>query len=293
MDLNASARSRRGARTLGSVVVAVFVLGLVLAAALWTGPGMGGVTGGVETLASNSGTLLGRIAGWLPLGLAFGAGMVSAVNPCGFAMLPAYLGLFVGASGGRRMPAAARFRRAALVSASTTASFVAVFAVAGGVVAVAARALEGALPWLGLATGVVLVVAGAGLIFRPEFFAGSRSLSRLAPRGEGPGAFAVFGVGYALASLGCTLPVFVAILGGALAQARFIGAVGELLAYALGMGVVVTVVTFLVAALQTAVASRLAALGRVSHHVGTALLLLAGAYVTFYWLTVGGVLAVA
>ncbi len=28
----------------------------------------------------------------IPLGYAFGAGMVSTVNPCGFAMLPAYLG---------------------------------------------------------------------------------------------------------------------------------------------------------------------------------------------------------
>ena len=191
------------------------------------------------------------------------------------------------------MPATARFRRATLVSASTTASFVAVFAVAGGAVAVAARALEGALPWLGLATGVALIVAGAGLAFRPELFVRAPSLRWLAPRGEGPGAFAVFGVGYALASLSCTLPVFVAVLGGALARAGFVAALGGLLAYALGMGVVVTVVTFLVAALQTAVAGRLAAVGRASHHAGTALLLLAGAYVTFYWLTVGGVLGAA
>ncbi len=44
------------------------------------------------------------LAGWLsglvavlPVGYAFGAGMVSAVNPCGFAMLPAYLSLYLGA----------------------------------------------------------------------------------------------------------------------------------------------------------------------------------------------------
>ena len=29
----------------------------------------------------------------IPLGYAFGAGMVSTGNPCGFAMLPAYLGV--------------------------------------------------------------------------------------------------------------------------------------------------------------------------------------------------------
>lgn len=36
------------------------------------------------------------VADPIPLGYAFGAGMVSTVNPCGFAMLPAYPGSFLG-----------------------------------------------------------------------------------------------------------------------------------------------------------------------------------------------------
>ena len=46
----------------------------------------------------------GLLTGWLtelaavlPFGFAFGVGMVAAVNPCGFAMLPAYLSLYLGA----------------------------------------------------------------------------------------------------------------------------------------------------------------------------------------------------
>ena len=31
-----------------------------------------------------------------PLGLAFAAGLVATINPCGFAMLPAYLSFFLG-----------------------------------------------------------------------------------------------------------------------------------------------------------------------------------------------------
>ncbi|MGD9755164.1 MAG: cytochrome c biogenesis protein CcdA, partial [Acidimicrobiia bacterium] len=34
--------------------------------------------------------------GGAPLALAFAAGMLATVNPCGFAMLPAYLSYFVG-----------------------------------------------------------------------------------------------------------------------------------------------------------------------------------------------------
>lgn len=31
------------------------------------------------------------VAGWLPVGYAFAAGMVASVNPCGFLMLPTYI----------------------------------------------------------------------------------------------------------------------------------------------------------------------------------------------------------
>src|SRR6476661_3146053 len=47
--------------------------------------------------------LQGLVTNWvaalavaLPFGYAFGAGMVAAVNPCGFVMLPAYLSLYLG-----------------------------------------------------------------------------------------------------------------------------------------------------------------------------------------------------
>ncbi|MGW8194631.1 MAG: cytochrome c biogenesis CcdA family protein, partial [Desulforhopalus sp.] len=43
---------------------------------------------------------IGQMADLLPFGYAYGAGMVSAVNPCGFAMLPVYLTLYLGADDG-------------------------------------------------------------------------------------------------------------------------------------------------------------------------------------------------
>jgi cytochrome c biogenesis protein CcdA len=36
-----------------------------------------------------------------PLGLAVAAGMLAAVNPCGFALLPAYLSLLISGDGPR------------------------------------------------------------------------------------------------------------------------------------------------------------------------------------------------
>ena len=38
-----------------------------------------------------------------PLALAFAAGLVATVNPCGFAMLPAYLSYFMGRGSSKAM----------------------------------------------------------------------------------------------------------------------------------------------------------------------------------------------
>jgi hypothetical protein len=80
----------------GAVLLAIVTYVIVFGAALLTGSDIGGLNTGVERVSSGAGTALGGLANVLPLGYAFGAGMVAAVNPCGFALLPAYLALFLG-----------------------------------------------------------------------------------------------------------------------------------------------------------------------------------------------------
>ena len=65
--------------------------------------------------------------------LAFLSGVVAAVNPCGFAMLPAYLSYFLGLENQAPAdePARAGVARALVVSASVSAGFLAVFTVLG------------------------------------------------------------------------------------------------------------------------------------------------------------------
>ncbi len=56
----------------------------------------GGANGFVESLSGRSTSVLGSVGALAPLGFAFAAGMAATVNPCGFAMLPAYLDLYMG-----------------------------------------------------------------------------------------------------------------------------------------------------------------------------------------------------
>jgi cytochrome c-type biogenesis protein len=260
--------------------------------------GAAGIAGSVEALSSTSSALLDRFATLLPFGFAFGAGMVSAANPCGFAMLPAYLALFVSTSVGGRGQPVGRLRRALLVSVAVTAGFILLFAVVGITIAAGARWLAGSFPWLGLATGVLLVLAGAWSAVGGTFDTGfwerlwhSSSATSGSDTDKGARDFFAFGLAYGLASLSCTLPVFLAVLGSTLTLSTIPATVLQLLLYGLGMGVVVTLLTLSVAAFQGAIVGRIRQAGRYVAPLGSVLLLLAGSYIVYYWLTVGGLLA--
>src|SRR6185312_4342948 len=79
-----------------ALALVVLVIALALVAALLTGTHESSVTGSVENASSSGTSFLRDLSIALPLGYAFGAGMVAAVNPCGFALLPAYLMLYLG-----------------------------------------------------------------------------------------------------------------------------------------------------------------------------------------------------
>ncbi len=270
-------------------LVAVFLAGGgAVAAALLGQAGSPALVVAVEASAGRAATGLDRFAAWLPLGYAFGAGMVAAVNPCGFALLPTYLGHYLGDDTGdeARGSTAARLGRAVGIGAALTASFVALFGAAGLLLRVAATALVGALPWLGLAVGVGLLLAGGLLLSGGAVSSGlgarlAAPLSKTA-RVAGYRGYLAYGLAYGLASLSCTLPIFLAVVGGSLTAGGLGTGSAQFLLYALGMGSVLTALT-LAAALVKAVA--FAGIRRLLRYVEPAsavLLLLAGAYIIYY-----------
>ncbi len=126
---------------------------------------------GLQEFATQWLTSLGVL---LPVGFAFGAGMVAAVNPCGFAMLPAYLSLYLGAREEEfaKRSASARAVRALLVSLAVSAGFVLLFGAAGVVVAAGGQALLGVMPWVGISIGVVLSMVGLWMLAGRGLYAG-------------------------------------------------------------------------------------------------------------------------
>ena len=210
---------------------------------------------------------------------AFVAGTVATVNPCGFALLPAYLARRVGADNGSRRGAEA-IGQALLVGGVTTAGFMLVFGTIGTAIGIGARELTRALPWAGLLIGVALAATGAAVL------AGGHLHLRLPQLGRrtrgGLRGDVLFGIGYGTASLSCTLPIFLAATGGAV-TGSLAGSALSFLAYAAGMGTILTALAVGAALSQQGLVLALRRLVPYVNRASGALLLLAGAYVVYYW----------
>lgn len=204
------------------------------------------------------------------LALALLAGAAAAFNPCGFALLPAYLAVQV-TGADRPLVRAARF------TAGMAGGFVAVFGIAG--LALAPLSAAGRwLPVVTVALGAALVAGGVALLL-------GRGPALWHVRGRAPGASwraqLGYGVTFALASLSCTLAPFLAVTTVALRTGRVAGLVAAFLTYAAGMAAVVGVLAVL-AATASAWVARVRRATPVVLRVSGVLLVLAGLYAAYY-----------
>ena len=294
--------TRRMARSVGWLTLvrprtilawAAVALTLLAAVSGALGGGSSGPELAVASLAGGAADTLQGVGEAVPLGYAFAVGMAAAVNPCGFALLPTYLGLYLGSAAGERRAWPAQVGRALLVSAAMTTSFVAVFGAAGLLVGAAGAAVGSLLPWLSVLVGLLLVLAGGrllagGSLTAPPAERLADALGGTAGR-AGLLGYAAYGLAFAFSSLGCTLPLFLAVVGATFARGGLAAGLGQLVLYAVGMAVVVSVLTILVALLGRGVLARVRGAGRVLQPVGAVLLLLTGGYIVSYWLSAGGV----
>ena len=295
-------RSLFQGRILRSLVLPALVAGLSLAVAvigailIGRDSGIDGVNGFVEALSGNSSSFLGNLGLLAPLGFAFAAGMASAVNPCGFAMLPAYMGLYLGSNDKSKEVSSPVMHvgKAVLVGGVVTAGFVVLFSVAGAVIGFGARSLVvDVLPWLGLTIGILLAIVGSWVLGGGKLYTGIAA--RAAARMGNPGqvnvkGYFLFGLSYGTASLSCTLPIFLAVVGTSFAVSSIATSLGQFLLYGLGMGTVIMALTVGMALFKGAMTGAVRKALPYIQPVGSWLMILAGSYIVFYWLTIGGLL---
>ena len=210
--------------------------------------------------------------------------MLAAVNPCGFALLPAYLGIFVL---DERPGRAAALGSAVRATAAMTLGFAAVFAIFGLAIMPVASSVTAQLPWFTVVLGLTLAVAGAWVLLGRRL--PSLPAPRVRRRARNPrpvtdslASMAGFGASYALASLGCTIAPFLAVVVTAFRAGSALEGAVLFLAYAAGMGLVVGAAAVAVALARRGVLDRIRGAGSAMPRVAGALLLVAGAYVAWY-----------
>ena len=207
--------------------------------------------------------------------------MLAAVNPCGFVLLPAYLLYFLGIDGGTHNISRAPLQRAFRVSASVSAGFLLVFLVVGTISRLFTQWIELRAKYAGFVIGIVLAILGIAMLlgWKPAFTTSMPG----AKRDHSTRAMFVFGVGYAIASIGCTIGLLTTAILGSIGTNGFVSGVISIVMYGLGMSLLVTALTVTLAAAKTGVARVLKRSLRYIDKVAAVFISLTGIYLTWYW----------
>lgn len=216
-------------------------------------------------------------------GLALSAGFISAFNPCGFAMMPAYLSYFLGIEGDKRLGTAQSILRGLGVGLTLCAGFMTVFAAIGALAStvLSRSAIESRVAWVTFVLGIAMAVLGVAMLwgFEPRF-----RLPRLSRGGESRRLTSIFlfGVSYAVVSLGCTMPVFFGTVVSAFSSRDFFDGLLVFLAYGGGLCAVIMVLTLAMAVARTEVLARMRRILPHVNRISGGFLVVVGAFLAVY-----------
>jgi len=217
----------------------------------------------------------------------FSLGLVAAFNPCGFALLPAYLGYFIGVESAEQPASGAKalgaMLRAMAVALTLTAGFVAVFGAFGALfeTVLSQGAVLDRIGYVTIAVGVIMALLGVWLL------AGRAVNLRLPKMSRGTGSrrlrsVFMFGVSYAVVSLSCTIGLFIAAVATSFSADGVADGTANFIAYGIGMGAVITFLTLALALARTSVVGAMRRMFRWINPISGLVLIASGAYVANY-----------
>ncbi len=211
----------------------------------------------------------------------FVLGVLAAVNPCGFVLLPTYLIFFLGTREEPNLSTAERLRRALIVSSGISIGFLAIFFVIGVISRLFTQWIELNAKYASLAIGVVLLVGGARMLtgWTPKF----ASPQMNGVQSKTFRATIIYGLAYAVASIGCTIGFLTTAVFGSIALNGFVSGVFSILLYGLGMAMLVTALTVSLAFAKTGLVTVIKSRLNIIQRLGAFFVTLTGVYLIFYW----------
>ena len=208
-------------------------------------------------------------------------GVLAAVNPCGFVLLPTYLLYYLNAEAGTESSRAASVARALRVGVSVSAGFVSLFLVVGLVTRLFTDAIRQNAKYVSLLIGVALVGMGIRMLtgWKPRIITPDIETKR----DNTVRSMFMFGIAYAVASIGCTIGFLVSVILGSVGRHGYASGVISVVLYGLGMGLLVTSLTVAIALAKNGFVRFLRRGLRWFDTVSAVLVTLTGLYLSWYW----------
>ena len=258
---------------------------------------------GVRAAASVTGLILLSVVGWVawnqgalvglrwvefdsPLTLAaFGllAGIGAFFAPCTFALFPAYISYYLTTVGtSRESPG-----RSLGLGLTCAAGSVVFFAVAGVAITLVGGVISRYLIALKPVVAIGVALLGLGLVADIRLPSIALPLGRVGGRLPPAAGLFFYGFGYALASTGCTLPIYVSIIVLPLTSGFAGAALVTFASFASAMALMILLTSLLVSLAKASVLHRLQASTVWIKRVSGAVLIVAGLYLGYYYIAAG------
>ena len=225
--------------------------------------------------------------------LAFSAGLVSFVNPCGFALLPVYIAYYFKNEGLEKSILWKRLFAGLIFGLMVSLGFVTVFSLIGVIVSYLGKSLLRYAGWFDLLTGILLIIIGFIYLFDLSTKINLNSLINFGEKLKSNKlnnkylSFFLYGTGFAVASLGCTLPIFLLVVASAIKAGGFFNGFIIFLIYASGMSFFMILFLLGVAFSKTIIEKTLKRWTPYIYKFGAVIVILAGIYLIYNQVVMG------
>ena len=210
-------------------------------------------------------------------------GVMAAVNPCGFVLLPTYLVYYLGTELNREGEnKTTTLRRGLSVGTAVSSGFIGLFLVVGIISRAFTTVIRDNAKYAALIIGIGLVIMGIAMLFGWKLPIAQPDVS--VQRKRTTWNMFLFGIVYAIASIGCTIGLLISVILGSINRHGFVSGVISIVLYGLGMGLLVTSLTVALAFARVGLVSTIKKSFKWFDRISATFVVLTGLYLTWYWL---------
>jgi len=218
--------------------------------------------------------------------LAIAAGFVTFISPCGIAMLPAYASYYIGREESEKN-VKKDFFNGLKNGLYVSLGLISIFMIIGAIIIYIGNFIKVYIPIFTLVVGLVLIIIGFFMLYNKNFSITLPFHLQLKKKINNKFLrFYAFGIGYGLAVMSCTLPVFLAIIISALSAGSVIDGVIVFLLYSIAASVGVVGISIITAMSKVTLMIKFSRIFPYVRVITAVVIIIAGSYIIYYQIAV-------